>query len=52
MAEYAVLMEKEGRVHVLEISDEMAKYKGLGVLNTATLLSDVTVGEVVLFGIY
>jgi tRNA (adenine57-N1/adenine58-N1)-methyltransferase len=50
MAEYAVLMEKEGRVHILEIVDEMAKHKGLGVLNTATLLANIGVGEEVLVG--
>ena len=50
MAEYAVLMEKEGRVHILEIVDEMAKHKGLGVLNTALLLTDVDFGDEVLVG--
>ena len=38
MADYSVLMEKEGRIHVVEVVDEMVKHKGLGVVNTAALL--------------
>ena len=40
MAEYSVLMENEGRVHVVEVRDETVKYKGLGVINTAALLRE------------
>ena len=50
MAEYAVLMEKEGRIHVVQVTDEVVKYKGLGMLNSATLLDNVEVGEEVLVG--
>ena len=50
MAEYAVLMEKEGRTHVVQVIDEVVKHKGLGVLNTAVLLDNVEVGEEVLVG--
>ena len=50
MADYSVLMEKEGRIHVVEIIDEMVKHKGLGVINTATLLEGMQVGEEVLVG--
>ena len=39
MAEWAVLQEKEGRVHIVEIKDDMVKNKGLGVFNSATLLA-------------
>ena len=38
MAEYSVLMENEGRVHVVEVRDETVKYKGLGLINNADLL--------------
>tara|TARA_B110001452_G_scaffold267570_1_gene278119 strand:+ start:4190 stop:4954 length:765 start_codon:yes stop_codon:yes gene_type:complete len=50
MAEYAALMETEGRIHIVELKDEVTKHKGLGVLNTATLLADIGVGEEVLVG--
>ena len=50
MAEYSVLMEKEGRIHVVEVVDEMVKHKGLGVINTATLLADSDIGDEVLVG--
>ena len=50
MADYSVLMEKEGRIHVVEIIDEMVKHKGLGVINTVTLLEGMQVGEEVLVG--
>ena len=50
MAEYSVLMEKEGRIHVVEVVDEMVKHKGLGVINIATLLADSNIGDEVLVG--
>ena len=50
MAEYAALMENEGRIHIVEMKDEVVKHKGLGVLNIETLLADVKVGEEVLVG--
>ena len=50
MAEYAILMEKEGKVHVLEIVDKSAKYKGIGVCNLQEILSGVDIGEEVLIG--
>ena len=50
MADYSVLMEKEGRIHVVEVVDEMVKHKGLGVINTATLLEGCKVGDEVLVG--
>jgi len=50
MAEYAVLMEPEGRIYVVEVIDEMVKHKGLGVFNTATLLKDSAIGDEVLIG--
>ena len=50
MADYSVLMENEGRIHVVEVLDEMVKHKGLGVINTATLLEGTSVGDEVLVG--
>ena len=50
MADYSVLMENEGRIHVVEVLDEMVKHKGLGVINTATLLGGTKVGGEVLVG--
>jgi len=50
MADYSVLMEKEGRIHVVEVVDEMVKHKGLGVINTATLLQGTEIGDEVLVG--
>ena len=50
MAEYSVLMENEGRVHVVEVRDETVKYKGLGVINTAVLLEGTEFGDEVLVG--
>ena len=50
MADYSVLMEKEGRIHVVEVVDEMVKHKGLGVINTAALLEGTEVGDEVLVG--
>ena len=50
MADYSVLMEKEGRIHVVEVVDEMVKHKGLGVINTATLLAESNIGDEVLVG--
>ena len=50
MAEYSVLMENEGRVHVVEVRDETVKYKGLGVINTAALLEGTEFGDEVLVG--
>ena len=50
MADYSVLMEKEGRIHVVEVVDEMVKHKGLGVINTATLLANSKIGDEVLVG--
>ena len=50
MADYSVLMEKEGRIHVVEVVDEMVKHKGLGVINTAKLLEGTQVGDEVLVG--
>ena len=43
-------MEKEGRIHVVEVVDEMVKHKGLGVINTATLLQGTEIGDEVLVG--
>jgi len=50
MAEWVVLLEKEGRVHVVEVIDEVTKHKGLGVINTKALLTDIEIGEEVLIG--
>ena len=50
MADYSVLMEKEGRIHVVEVVDEMVKHKGLGVLNSAMLLDGYEIGDEVLVG--
>ena len=50
MADYSVLMESEGRIHIVEVLDEMVKHKGLGVINTATLLEGTKVGDEVLVG--
>ena len=50
MAEWAVLQENEGRIHIVEIKDDMVKNKGLGVFNSATLLADISIGEEVLIG--
>jgi len=50
MAEYAVLMEKEGKIHVVEVTNEMVKHKGLGVLNTADLLAESQIGDEILVG--
>ena len=50
MADYSILMESEGRIHVVELLDEMVKHKGLGVINTALLLEGTTVGDEVLIG--
>lgn len=50
MADYSVLMEKEGRIHVVEVLDEMVKHKGLGVINTAALLEGTSIGDEVLIG--
>ncbi|MDP6870222.1 MAG: hypothetical protein QGI21_05565 [Candidatus Poseidoniaceae archaeon] len=50
MGEWAVLIEDNGKTHVIEIVDDVRKYKGLGVFNTATLLSDLSFGEEVLIG--
>tara|TARA_B100000035_G_scaffold286687_1_gene271159 strand:- start:65 stop:850 length:786 start_codon:yes stop_codon:yes gene_type:complete len=50
MAEYAILMEKEGKVHVLEIVNKSAKYKGIGVCNLQEILSGVDIGDEVLIG--
>ena len=50
MADYSVLMESKGRVHIVEVLDEMVKHKGLGVINTATLLEGTKVGDEVLVG--
>ena len=50
MAEYSVLMEKEGKIHVVEVTNEMVKHKGLGVLNTADLLAESQIGDEILVG--
>ncbi len=50
MADYSVLMEKEGRIHIVEVVDDMVKHKGLGVINSATLLEDCEIGDEVLVG--
>ena len=50
MADYSVLMEKEGRIYVVEVVDEMIKHKGLGGVNTATLLEGNQIGDEVLIG--
>ena len=50
MAEWAVLQEKEGRIHIVEVANDMVKYKGLGVFNSAALLADIAIGEEVLIG--
>ena len=50
MAEYSVLMEKEGRIHIVELIDEAKKHKGLGVINSAALLSGFSEGDEVLIG--
>ena len=50
MAEYAALMENEGRIHIVEMKDKVVKHKGLGVLNTVQLLDDIGVGDEVLVG--
>ena len=50
MAAYAALMESEGRIHIVELVDEVVKHKGLGVLNTVALLSGFGLGDDVLIG--
>jgi len=50
MADYSVLMEKEGRIHIVEVVDDMVKHKGLGVINSATLLEGCEIGDEVLVG--
>ncbi len=50
MTGWAVLMEQEGRIHVVELLDDNRKYKGLGVINTNALLSGKEYGEEVLIG--
>ena len=48
MADYSVLMESEGRIHVVQIIDEMVKHKVW--VNTATLLEGSNIGDEVLIG--
>ena len=50
MADYSALMESEGRIHIVEVLDEMVKHKGLGVINTAKLLEGTKIGDEVLVG--
>ena len=50
MADYAVLMEKEGKIHVVELVDKTVKHKGIGVCNIAEIMKDIAVGEEVLIG--
>jgi tRNA (adenine57-N1/adenine58-N1)-methyltransferase len=50
MAEYVVLRENDGKIHVLELKNESLKHKGIGVCNLSEILSDVGIGEEVLIG--
>lgn len=50
MTEWMVLMENEGKVHIVKLEDELRKHKGLGVINTMRLLEDLEIGQEVLIG--
>jgi len=50
MSEYACLVEDDGKIHIVEIKDEVCKHKGLGVLNTAQLLADFNIGDQIQIG--
>jgi tRNA (adenine57-N1/adenine58-N1)-methyltransferase len=50
MADFAVLMENEGKVHIVEVKNESAKHKGIGVCNLHEILHNVDIGEEVLIG--
>ncbi len=50
MADFAVLMENEGKVHVVEVKNESVKHKGIGVCNLHEILHNVNIGEEVLIG--
>jgi len=50
MVEWAVLMGNDGRVLIVKVVDEVTKHKGLGVINTAKLLADYSLGEEILIG--
>lgn len=50
MPEYACLVEEDGKIHIVEIKDEVCKYKGLGVLNTKQLLDGYYIGDEIIIG--
>ena len=50
MSEWIVIMEGEGKVHIVKLEDELRKHKGLGVINTVKLLGDLEIGQEVLIG--
>lgn len=50
MAEFAVLMENEGKVHVVEVKNQSLKHKGIGVCNLHEILEDTKIGDEVLIG--
>jgi len=47
---WAVLLEENGKTHVVELVDKQQKIKGLGVLNPAQLLADIKIGQMVVIG--
>ena len=50
MTEFACLAEDDGRIHIVEIRDEVCKHKGLGVFNIAQLLADIEFGKQIQIG--
>ena len=44
------LREPEGRIHIVELIDQVCKVKGLGVLNPVKLLGEVEIGQKVQIG--
>jgi len=50
MPEFACLVEDDGKIHIVEVKDEVCKHKGLGVINFAQLLADIEFGERIKIG--
>lgn len=47
---WAAFVESDGKVHVVEMIDGVRKIKGLGVIDTNALFSNIAVGDEVLVG--
>jgi len=47
---WTALVENDGKVHVVEMTDNVRKIKGLGVLNPVEKFSSIQIGEEVLVG--